>query len=213
VKPRACVVVYPGSNCDRDAYYALEINGFEPSYVGLDDKLDGYELIVLPGGFSYGDYLRPGAVAAREKIAFEITKAAERGKLIMGICNGFQILIEMGLLRGALLQNSSGKFICKWVDLIVENNDTPFTNAFEKGEKIRIPIAHGFGRYVKIDDVNVVLRYVEDVNGSDERIAGILNESGNVFGLMPHPERAVEELIGGKDGKKVFQSILNYLKR
>jgi len=213
VKPRACVVVYPGSNCDRDAYYALEINGFEPSYVGLDDKLNDYELIILPGGFSYGDYLRPGAVAAREKIAFEIAKAAERGKLIMGICNGFQILIEMGLLKGALLQNSSGKFICKWVDLIVENNDTPFTNAFEKGEKIRIPIAHGFGRYVKIDDVNVVLRYVKDVNGSDERIAGILNESGNVFGLMPHPERAVEELIGGKDGKKVFQSILNYLKR
>ncbi|MDK2893689.1 MAG: phosphoribosylformylglycinamidine synthase subunit PurQ / glutaminase, partial [Thermotoga sp.] len=143
----------------------------------------------------------------------EIAKAAERGKLIMGICNGFQILIEMGLLKGALLQNSSGKFICKWVDLIVENNDTPFTNAFEKGEKIRIPIAHGFGRYVKIDDVNVVLRYVKDVNGSDERIAGVLNESGNVFGLMPHPERAVEELIGGEDGKKVFQSILNYLKR
>ncbi|PLV56266.1 phosphoribosylformylglycinamidine synthase subunit PurQ [Thermotoga sp. SG1] len=213
MKPKACVVVYPGSNCDRDAYYALEINGFEPRFVGLDDRLDDYELIILPGGFSYGDYLRPGAVAAREKIAVEIRKASEKGKLIMGICNGFQILIEMGLLKGALLQNSSGKFICKWVDLTVEDTDSPFTNAFTPGERIKIPIAHGFGRYVKIDEVNVALRYVEDVNGSDERIAGIFNEEKNIFGLMPHPERAVENLLGGEDGRKVFQSILNYLKR
>ncbi|PLV59961.1 phosphoribosylformylglycinamidine synthase subunit PurQ [Thermotoga sp. KOL6] len=213
MRPRACVVVYPGSNCDRDAYHALEINGFEPKFVGLDDRLDDYELIILPGGFSYGDYLRPGAVAAREKISYEIEKAAEKGKLIMGICNGFQILIEMGLLKGALLQNSSGKFICKWVDLVVEDTENPFTNAFYPGEIIKIPIAHGFGRYVKVENVNVVLRYVEDVNGSDERIAGILNEEKNVFGLMPHPERAIEQLIGGEDGVKVFQSILNYLKR
>ncbi|MCD6551479.1 phosphoribosylformylglycinamidine synthase subunit PurQ [Thermotoga sp.] len=213
MRPKACVVVYPGSNCDRDAYHALEINGFEPRFVGLNDRLGDYELIILPGGFSYGDYLRPGAVAAREKIASEIRKAAERGKLIMGICNGFQILIEMGLLKGALLQNSSGKFICKWVDLVVEDVNSPFTNAFTPGERIRIPIAHGFGRYVKIDEVNVALRYIEDVNGSDEKIAGIFNEEKNIFGLMPHPERAVENILGGEDGAKVFQSILNYLKR
>jgi len=212
VKPRACVIVYPGSNCDRDVYYALEKTGFDVRYVGLEDSVNGYDLVVLPGGFSYGDYLRPGAVAARERVSFEVAKVAEKGKLILGICNGFQILIEMGLLEGALLQNSSGKFICKWVDLIVEDVDNPFTNAFRKGEKIRIPIAHGFGRYVKVSDVRVVLRYVDDVNGSDERIAGIVNEGKNIFGLMPHPERAVEDLLGGSDGLKFFESILRYLK-
>ncbi|ODN30327.1 phosphoribosylformylglycinamidine synthase subunit PurQ [Fervidobacterium thailandense] len=209
--PRAQVVVYPGSNCDRDALWALKYVGFDAEFIDVHGKINA-DLVVLPGGFSYGDYLRVGAVAAREPIANEVRQFVENGGFVIGICNGFQILLEMGLLSGALLQNSNGRFICKIVELEVVDNQNPFTRYFLKGEKIRLPIAHGFGRYVKTDEVNVVLRYTSDVNGSDEQIAGISNSSGNIFGLMPHPERAVEKILGSDDGLRVFLSIYNFLR-
>ncbi|HOH52582.1 MAG TPA: phosphoribosylformylglycinamidine synthase subunit PurQ [Fervidobacterium sp.] len=216
--PKAQVVVYPGSNCDRDALWALRYVGFDAEFVDIRSHIGSdVNLLVLPGGFSYGDYLRVGAVAAREPISSEIRDFMSRGGLIIGICNGFQILIEMGILPGALLQNSTGKFICKIVDLEVVDNETPFTRYFERGERIRLPIAHGFGRYVKTNGLvnsqdNVVFRYAQDVNGSDELIAGISNENKNVLGLMPHPERAIEKLIGSDDGLRVFLSAFNYIK-
>jgi phosphoribosylformylglycinamidine synthase len=209
--PKAQVVVYPGSNCDRDALWACKYVGFDAEFIDIYSDIDA-DLLVLPGGFSYGDYLRVGAVAAREPIAQKIKKFVSRGGLVIGICNGFQILVEMGLLDGALLQNSNGKFICKIVDLEIVDNSTPFTSYYLKGERIRLPIAHGFGRYVKTNDVNVALRYVEDVNGSDQLIAGITNTNKNVFGLMPHPERAMEKILGSDDGLRVFLSAFNYIK-
>ncbi|ANE42139.1 MAG: phosphoribosylformylglycinamidine synthase subunit PurQ [Fervidobacterium pennivorans] len=209
--PKAQVVVYPGSNCDRDALWACKYVGFDAEFIDIYSDIDA-DLLVLPGGFSYGDYLRVGAVAAREPIAQKIKEFVSRGGLVIGICNGFQILVEMGLLDGALLQNSNGKFICKIVDLEIVDNSTPFTSYYLKGERIRLPIAHGFGRYVKTNDVNVALRYVEDVNGSDQLIAGITNTNKNVFGLMPHPERAMEKILGSDDGLRVFLSAFNYIK-
>jgi phosphoribosylformylglycinamidine synthase len=209
--PKAQVVVYPGSNCDRDALWACKYVGFDAEFIDIYSDIDA-DLLVLPGGFSYGDYLRVGAVAAREPIAQKIKEFVSRGGLVIGICNGFQILVEMGLLDGALLQNSNGKFICKIVDLEIVDNSTPFTSYYLKGERIRLPIAHGFGRYVKTNDVNVALRYVEDVNGSDQLIAGITNTNKNVFGLMPHPERAMEKILGSDDGLRVFLSVFNYIK-
>jgi len=209
--PKAQVVVYPGSNCDRDALWACKYVGFNAEFIDIYSDIDA-DLLVLPGGFSYGDYLRVGAVAAREPIAQKIKEFVSRGGLVIGICNGFQILVEMGLLDGALLQNSNGKFICKIVDLEIVDNSTPFTSYYLKGERIRLPIAHGFGRYVKTNDVNVALRYVEDVNGSDQLIAGITNTNKNVFGLMPHPERAMEKILGSDDGLRVFLSAFNYIK-
>jgi phosphoribosylformylglycinamidine synthase I len=209
--PKAQVVVYPGSNCDRDALWACKYVGFDAEFIDIYSDIDA-DLLVLPGGFSYGDYLRVGAVAAREPIAQKIKEFVSRGGLVIGICNGFQILVEMGLLDGALLQNSNGRFICKIVDLEVVDNSTPFTSYYLKGERIRLPIAHGFGRYVKTNDVNVALRYVEDVNGSDQLIAGITNTNKNVFGLMPHPERATEKILGSDDGLRVFLSAFYYIK-
>lgn len=209
--PKAQVVVYPGSNCDRDALWACKYVGFDAEFIDIYSDIDA-DLLVLPGGFSYGDYLRVGAVAAREPIAQKIKEFVSCGGLVIGICNGFQILVEMGLLDGALLQNSNGKFICKIVDLEIVDNSTPFTSYYLKGERIRLPIAHGFGRYVKTNDVNVALRYVEDVNGSDQLIAGITNTNKNVFGLMPHPERAMEKILGSDDGLRVFLSAFNYIK-
>jgi phosphoribosylformylglycinamidine synthase subunit I (EC 6.3.5.3) len=209
--PKAQVVVYPGSNCDRDALWACKYVGFDAEFIDIYSDIDA-DLLVLPGGFSYGDYLRVGAVAAREPIAQKIKEFVSRGGLVIGICNGFQILVEMGLLDGALLQNSNGRFICKVVDLEIVDNSTPFTSYYLKGERIRLPIAHGFGRYVKTNDVNVALRYVEDVNGSDQLIAGITNTNKNVFGLMPHPERAMEKILGSDDGLRVFLSAFNYIK-
>uniref|UniRef100_A0A7C4RYE6 Phosphoribosylformylglycinamidine synthase subunit PurQ n=1 Tax=Fervidobacterium pennivorans TaxID=93466 RepID=A0A7C4RYE6_FERPE len=209
--PKAQVVVYPGSNCDRDALWACKYVGFDAEFIDIYSDIDA-DLLVLPGGFSYGDYLRVGAVAAREPIAQKIKEFVSRGGLVIGICNGFQILVEMGLLDGALLQNSNGKFICKIVDSEIVDNSTPFTSYYLKGERIRLPIAHGFGRYVKTNDVNVALRYVEDVNGSDQLIAGITNTNKNVFGLMPHPERAMEKILGSDDGLRVFLSAFNYIK-
>lgn len=205
---KAGVIVYPGSNCDRDAFYALKLAGFKPYFVSTKDNLDNFELVILPGGFSYGDYLRPGAVSARE--SSNVKKFAENGGFVLGICNGFQILVEMGLLPGGLLQNKNGKFICETVELEVVNNETPFTLMYKKGEVIKLPIAHGFGRYVIDKQPNVVFKYKEDVNGSEQNIAGIIN--GNILGMMPHPERAVEKILGSDDGIKLFKSLYEYIR-
>ncbi|MCS7234095.1 MAG: phosphoribosylformylglycinamidine synthase subunit PurQ [Synergistetes bacterium] len=205
---KAAVVVFPGSNCDRDLFYALRYVGFDVEYIFKKGPLDKFDLITIPGGFSYGDYLRPGAVAAREEIGEEIKKEALKGKPILGICNGFQILVEMGLLPGALLQNPSGKFSCKWIEFEVVDSETPFTILYNKGEKIKLPIANGFGRYVKGNkEPRVVFKYTENINDSDDLIAGIASEDGNILALMPHPERAYDKLLGGEDGLKLFQSI------
>ncbi|EGA88756.1 phosphoribosylformylglycinamidine synthase I [Planococcus donghaensis MPA1U2] len=212
------VIVFPGSNCDLDMYHAVKDElGEEAEYVWHDSKdLSSYDGILLPGGFSYGDYLRCGAIAQFSGVMDEVRKAAEAGKPVLGICNGFQILTEAGLLPGVLLRNKNLKFMCRTVGLKVENNNTLFTNEYEQGEEIQIPIAHGEGNYY-CDDATydhlkennqIVFTYADDFNGSRNNIAGIINERGNVLGMMPHPERAVSELIGGKDGLALFRSIV-----
>ncbi|QQE74927.1 phosphoribosylformylglycinamidine synthase subunit PurQ [Brevibacillus composti] len=216
---RVAVIVFPGSNADVDLYQAVEdVMKVPVDYVWhSDDNLSGYDVILLPGGFSYGDYLRCGAVARFSPIMEAVGKAAEAGKLIVGICNGFQILTEAGLLPGALLRNRSLKFRCKLSGLRVENNETAFTRDYAAGEVIQIPIAHGEGNYYcdeetlqKLKDGNqIVFRYYgENPNGSLEDIAGICNERGNVLGMMPHPERAVHEWMASADGRRMFTSIL-----
>ncbi|AGK52097.1 phosphoribosylformylglycinamidine synthase subunit PurQ [Bacillus sp. 1NLA3E] len=212
------VIVFPGSNCDVDMYSAIKDElGSDVEYVWHAEKdLDRFDAILLPGGFSYGDYLRCGAIARFSNIMNEIKKAAEAGKPVLGVCNGFQILLEAGLLPGALRRNESLKFICRPVDLKVENNNTLFSNEYEQGEIISVPVAHGEGNYYcdeetlkKMQENNqIVFTYVDNPNGSLENIAGIINERGNVLGMMPHPERAVDELLGGADGLKVFKSIV-----
>ena len=180
------------------------------------ENLDEYDAILLPGGFSYGDYLRCGAISRFANAMKAVQKAAEQGKPILGVCNGFQILVESGLLPGALMRNENLKFMCRTVQLRVENNETMFTSQYEKDEIINIPIAHGEGNYYcdeetlkQLEENNqIAFRYVENPNGSISDIAGIVNEKGNVLGMMPHPERAVDELLGGAEGLKVFQSIL-----
>jgi phosphoribosylformylglycinamidine synthase len=181
-----------------------------------ENDLKGIDCVVLPGGFSYGDYLRAGAIARFSPIMSSVKEFADKGGLVIGICNGFQILTEAGLLPGALGRNRSLKFICRYVDLIIERNDTPFTLEFKKGEIIRMPIAHNEGSYY-IDDISkiekqVVLRYYgENPNGAIDNIAGIVNERGNVFGLMPHPERCSEKILGSEDGLRIFKSIVRSL--
>ena len=213
------VLVFPGSNCDLDMYHAIKDElGEEAEYVWHDETdLSAYDGILVPGGFSYGDYLRCGAMANQSNVMKEVKKAAEAGKPVLGVCNGFQILTEAGLLPGALLRNRDLKFICKTVELKVENNTTLFTNGYNKDEVITIPIAHGEGNYYcddatlqQLQDNNqIVFTYNgENPNGSLENIAGIVNERGNVLGMMPHPERAVDELIGGADGLNLFKSIV-----
>ncbi len=212
------VIVFPGSNCDLDMYHAVKDElGEEAEYVWHDSKdLSSYDGILLPGGFSYGDYLRCGAIAQFSGVMDEVRKAAEAGKPVLGICNGFQILTEAGLLPGVLLRNKNLKFMCRTVGLKVENNHTLFTNEYEQGQEIQIPIAHGEGNYY-CDDATynhlkennqIIFTYADDFNGSRNNIAGIINERGNVLGMMPHPERAVSELIGGKDGLALFKSIV-----
>lgn len=212
MKPKAGVIVFPGSNCDRDTYWALEIAGFDVEYIWhKDTHVDKYQLVVLPGGFSYGDYLRPGALASFSPVL----KALEDYKgYIIGICNGFQILTESRFLPGALTRNISGRFICQWEELLVENNDTPFTNMFQKGQKIKIPIAHSDGRYIKDKSKppNVVFRYTRNPNGSDDNIAAIMSDDQRIFGTMPHPERASEKILGSDDGLGVFLSVYRALK-
>jgi phosphoribosylformylglycinamidine synthase subunit PurQ / glutaminase len=212
------VIVFPGSNCDVDMYSAIKDElGEEVEYVWHTEKsLERFDGILLPGGFSYGDYLRCGAIARFSNTMSEIKKAAEAGKPVLGICNGFQILTEAGLLPGALVRNESLKFICRPIQLKVENNETMFSNEYKQGEVITIPIAHGEGNYF-VDDATlkqmrenkqIVFTYQSNPNGSLEDIAGVINERGNVLGMMPHPERAVDELLGGADGLKVFKSIV-----
>ena len=213
------VIQFPGSNCDLDMYHAIKDElGEDVEYVWHDEAdLSGYDAVLLPGGFSYGDYLRCGAIAQFSNIMAEVKKAAEEGKPILGVCNGFQVLTEARLLPGALLRNKNLKFICRTVELEVTNNQTLFTAGYESGQKIQIPIAHGEGNYfcdaetAKELEANnqIVFRYTgEGPNGSVSNIAGIINKQGNVLGMMPHPERAVHDVMGGTDGLALFQSIL-----
>lgn len=212
------VLVFPGSNCDIDCYKAVEHTlGETVDYVWhTATDLSAYDCIIVPGGFSYGDYLRCGAISRFAPVMAEVAKAAEEGKYILGICNGFQILNEAGLLPGTLLRNMSLKFRCHDTVLRVENNQNPFTSQYAPGEEITIPIAHGEGNYY-CDEATleklqqngqIIFSYVSNPNGSVLDIAGISNERGNVVGMMPHPERAVNSLLGSEDGKKMFTSIL-----
>jgi phosphoribosylformylglycinamidine synthase len=212
------VLVFPGSNCDLDMYHAVEDTIGQPvDYVWhTSTDLSGYDAILVPGGFSYGDYLRCGSIARFAPVMAEVRKAAEAGKFVLGVCNGFQILTEAKLLPGALIRNNSLKFRCHPVELVVENNRTAFTSAYNLGETIRIPIAHGEGNYYCDEETlkrleannQIVFRYRENPNGSIADIAGITNERGNVVGMMPHPERAVSQLLGSTDGERMFKSVL-----
>lgn len=213
------VLVFPGSNCDLDMYHTIkDVLGEEVEYVWHDaTDLSAYDGILVPGGFSYGDYLRCGAMANQSNVMEEVKKAAEAGKPVLGVCNGFQILTEAELLPGALLRNKNLKFICKDVNLRVVNNDTLFTNQYNKDEVITIPIAHGEGNYYcdaetleQLQQNNqIVFTYEsENPNGSLADIAGIVNERGNVLGMMPHPERAADEVLGNAQGLALFKSIV-----
>jgi phosphoribosylformylglycinamidine synthase len=216
---KSAVIVFPGSNCDRDLAVAIEqVTGRAPAMVWhRDTELpDGTGLIALPGGFSYGDYLRTGAISARSPIMDAVAKAADRGVPVLGVCNGFQILTEAGLLPGALMRNANLNFICRDVQLTVENAQSAFTSRYAAGETITIPVAHHDGNYSADEQTlnrlegegRVAFRYAEACNGSARNIAGILNAQGNVLGLMPHPERKVEAAHGGTDGRRLFEGLL-----
>ena len=221
------IVTFPGSNCDSDAYHAVaDVLGAEAVRLWhKDHDLQGSDVVILPGGFSYGDYLRAGAIARFRPIMREVVQHAGRGAPVLGICNGFQIACEAGLLPGALLRNESLKFVCCPVRLRVENDDTLFTHRYERGQLLRIPIAHGEGRFAADDatldrlegDGQVIFRYVDErgeptadanPNGSARNVAGIVSAEGNVLGMMPHPERAVDELLGSTDGLALFEGLL-----
>ncbi|MGL4335022.1 MAG: phosphoribosylformylglycinamidine synthase subunit PurQ [Lactococcus garvieae] len=212
------VIQFPGSNCDFDLLWAIrDVMQTEAEFVWHEEKsLAGFDGVLIPGGFSYGDYLRCGAIASFSNVMPEIKRLAAEGKPVFGTCNGFQILIEAGLLPGALIQNDSLKFVSKWQNLKV-NNNSKFTTVFSKDEVISLPIAHGEGKYIADEQTladlknngQIVFTYANgNPNGSALDIAGICNQEGNVLGMMPHPERAVESLLGGNDGKKMFASIL-----
>lgn len=213
------VIVFPGSNCDNDAYYVVEKHlGLSVDFVWhKDNNLDGYDCIIIPGGFSYGDYLRAGAVARFSNIMEEIKKASIKGKLIIGICNGFQILVESGLLPGALITNNSTSFISKNINLQVVNNESIFTSHYVKNETISMPIAHKQGNYyansellAQLKDNNqIAFKYTNNPNGSCDDIAGIFNDKKNILGMMPHPERAAENILGSQDGIKIFESMIS----
>jgi phosphoribosylformylglycinamidine synthase I len=215
----SAVIVFPGSNCDRDLAVAIEgVTGRRPAMVWHRDSVlpEGIGLIALPGGFSYGDYLRSGAMAARSPIMRAVAEAAGKGVPVLGVCNGFQVLTEAGLLPGALMRNAGLHFVCRTVGLKVENSQSLFTQAYRSGEEIAIPVAHHDGNYQAdagtLDRLEgegrVAFRYTGDVNGSARAIAGILNDAGNVLGMMPHPERAFEEAHGGTDGRRLFEGLL-----
>ncbi|MGL4521066.1 MAG: phosphoribosylformylglycinamidine synthase subunit PurQ [Bacilli bacterium] len=211
------VIVFPGSNCDIDMYSAIQEIGESVEYVRHDaTSLEGYDAVLLPGGFSYGDYLRCGAIATFAPIMSEVVRFAEEGKPVLGVCNGFQILVESGLLPGALLRNRNLKFVCKTTTLVVNNANTLFTTGYTEGQELQIPIAHGEGNYYCDEETfaklesngQIVFTYSENPNGSLANIAGIVSERGNVLGMMPHPERAMKDLLGSTDGKKLFLSIV-----
>jgi phosphoribosylformylglycinamidine synthase len=217
---KAGIVVFPGSNCDRDALHAARLAGMDAELLWHEDPdLRGSDLVILPGGFAYGDYLRAGALARFSPVMRAVHDHAERGGLVLGICNGFQVLAEAGLVPGALLRNASLRFEHRWVRLSVERHDTPFTQAVPAGVTLRLPIAHGEGCYFLPGPQlgaleargGVLFRYAEpegNPNGSARDIAGVINERGNVCGLMPHPERATEALLGSEDGMLLFRSLL-----
>jgi phosphoribosylformylglycinamidine synthase len=226
------IVVFPGSNCDHDTYYALN-DHLQQDTVYLwhkDHDLQHVDCIVLPGGFSYGDYLRSGAIARFSPLMKEVVEFADKGGIVLGICNGFQVLLEIGLLPGAMLRNKNLKFLCQHVHLRISNTDTPFSNQGKKDQVLRIPIAHFDGNYYAPPEIieeikqnkQIVFQYCDEngersqeanVNGSMENIAGLMNIKGNVLGIMPHPERASSRLLGSEDGKFIFQSIIQWLKR
>ncbi len=224
------VVVFPGSNCDHDCHWAVShVLGQGAEYVWYQDRdLTGLDCIILPGGFSYGDYLRAGALVRFSPVMGAVREFAENGGLVIGICNGFQILLEAGLLPGAMMRNKNLRFICEYIHIRVERTDTPFTCLLKEGEVLKIPIAHMDGNYFADETTlatleangQVVFRYCSprgevaeeyNPNGSLENIAGICNSEGNVLGMMPHPERCCEALLGSEDGKKIFQSIVYHL--
>jgi len=217
-RPRIAVIVFPGSNDDRDAALALEALGAEATLVWhAEPELPEVEAVVLPGGFSYGDYLRCGAIARFSPVMGAVRAFAEDGGLVLGICNGFQVLCEASLLPGTLRPNETLEFICRDVELRLERADTPFTSRAEPGQSLTIPIKHGEGCYFADDELfgelerngQVVLRYEQNPNGSVAAIAGVVNEQGNVFGLMPHPEHAVDPLLGSTDGALVLGSLVD----
>jgi phosphoribosylformylglycinamidine synthase len=216
---KTAVIVFPGSNCDRDIAVALEaVTGIKPQMVwhGESTLPQGLGLIALPGGFSYGDYLRCGAIAARSPVVKAVVEAAERGTPVIGICNGFQVLTETGLLPGALMRNSNLNFVCRDVPLTVDNSQSIFTSGYRSGEAITVPVAHHDGNYFADDETldriegegRVAFRYTHDINGSARNIAGLLNKAGNVLGMMPHPERRIEAAHGGTDGRRLFEGLL-----
>lgn len=220
------VIVFPGSNCDHDAYHVISKHVGQPvDFIWHRDMdLSSYDAVIIPGGFSYGDYLRAGALARFSPVMNSVKEFAARGRFVLGICNGFQILCEAGLLPGALIRNRDLHYICEHVNVRVETTETPFTNQLQAGGVLRIPIAHGEGNYVCDDQTleelkredRIVFRYCDErgqttpdanPNGSRDNIAGICNRERNVLGLMPHPERACEDLLGSSDGRDVFRSL------
>ena len=216
-RPRIAVVVFPGSNDDRDAALALSGLGAEPVLVWhAEPALPDVTAVVLPGGFSYGDYLRCGAIARFAPVMDAVRRFAADGGLVLGICNGFQVLCEAGLLPGALRPNASLSFVCRDVSLRVERDDTPFTSRCERGQRLSIPVKHGEGCYFADEDLladldtngQIVLRYEENPNGSAADVAGVVNGTGTVFGLMPHPEHAVDPLLGSTDGALLLGSLV-----
>jgi phosphoribosylformylglycinamidine synthase len=216
---KVAVVVFPGSNCDHDAWYAVShALGHQAEFVWHDSSsLNQADAVILPGGFSYGDYLRCGAIAKFSPVLQAIKKFAAEGGPVLGICNGFQVLTEAGVLPGALVRNSGLRFVCRSVPLEVVTVDSIFTSRALKGQKLRLPVAHGEGCYIADDrtldqlvtEDRIVLRYSENVNGSMRNIAGILNENRNVMGMMPHPERAADPLLGGTDGLVILKSLVS----
>jgi phosphoribosylformylglycinamidine synthase len=219
---RSAVITFPGSNCDRDMAVAIEqVCGGEVFRVWHGDASlpDNLDFIALPGGFSYGDYLRSGAMAARSPVMQAVVEAAGRGVSVLGVCNGFQVLTESGLLPGALMRNAGIRFVCRDVRLKVENAQSLFTSHYDQGQEITIPVAHHDGNFYADDatldrlegEGRVAFRYAEEVNGSARSIAGVLNEGGNVLGMMPHPERMIEAAQGGSDGRALFESVVKSL--
>jgi phosphoribosylformylglycinamidine synthase len=217
---RIGIVVFPGSNCEQDVFRATRDLGAEPQMVWHGDReLPDVDIVVLPGGFAHGDYLRTGALARFSPIMDAVREHSQQGRLTIGICNGFQVLCEAGLLPGALRKNAGLKFLCKWVELQVENAETPFTSRAERGQILRIPINHFEGNWycepAELERLRanrqIVLRYVDNPNGSLEAVAGIANDDFTVFGLMPHPERACEALLGSEDGITIFNSMIDHV--